>query len=73
MKEFVKEHPSDFPLIVDMSEEATAVQQSKYQTLLGMSAVPLNYLIGPDGNVADAWYGGDMERLVKALSALGIK
>jgi hypothetical protein len=50
-----------------------AIQQTQYQTLIGMTAVPLNYLIGPDGKVADAWYGGDMDRLTQNLERMGIK
>lgn len=59
--------------MLDNSAEAMAVQQLQYQTLLGMTAVPLNYLIGPDGKVVCAWYGGDMGNLEEGLEALGIK
>ena len=72
-REFIKEHPSTFPIVLDNSPEAMAIQQQQYQTLIGMTAVPLNYLIGPDGKVACAWYGGDMGMLVEALALLGIK
>jgi peroxiredoxin len=72
-REFIKEHPSTFPIVLDNSAEAMAIQQQQYQTLIGMTAVPLNYLIGPDGKVADAWYGFDPEHLTAALAALGIK
>jgi peroxiredoxin len=60
-------------VIVDQSEPAKAVQFEKYQTLAGMSAVPLNYLIDKDGNVAAAWYGFDTGYLKEKLAVLGIK
>jgi hypothetical protein len=47
----------------------------KYQTITGFSAVPLNYLIDPEGKVVDAWYGYDsseVSRFEDALRKVGL-
>jgi peroxiredoxin len=60
-----------FPNILDTSEAANpAVAQ--YETLGGMTAVPMTYVIGRDGKVVDAWYGYEEDRSRKALKKLGL-
>ncbi len=44
---------------------------AQYETL-GMSAVPMTYIIGRDGKVVDAWYGYDKDRTQKTLKKLGL-
>ena len=41
--------------VLDSSDSACQAM-SRVQTL-GMSAVPMTYLIGRDGKVVEAWYG----------------
>ena len=54
------------------TSKALAICFQQYQTMRGMSAVPLNYLIDKNGAVADAWYGyikddGHLEASLKRL------
>jgi peroxiredoxin/outer membrane lipoprotein-sorting protein len=63
-----------FPVIVDPSPAGQEVSLQKYQTVKGMSAVPLNYIIDREGRVVDAWYGyrtGD-DRGLRSLRKLGV-
>jgi peroxiredoxin len=60
-----------FPNILDASDAGNrAVFQ--YETL-GMSAVPMTYVIGRDGKVVDAWYGYEPARTQTALKKLGLQ
>lgn len=45
-----------FPNIIDAPEEIGTVRR-KYETLEGMNAVPLSYVIDREGRAVDAWYG----------------
>lgn len=58
IRELLNENKVTYPNIYDTSEEARAVQFEKYQKK-GYSAVPLNYLVDRNGNVALVWYGYD--------------
>lgn len=61
-----------FPNILDSSAAANqAVAQ--YETLGGMSAVPMTYVIGRDGKIVDAWYGYERDRAPKVLKKLGLQ
>ncbi len=44
---------------------------AQYETLSGMSAVPMTYLIVRDGKVVDAWYDYRQGRAEKLLKQLG--
>jgi hypothetical protein len=55
---YLKELGITFPNVLDASEKADRAL-GKYQTLEGLSGVPLSYVIDRQGRVADAWYGGD--------------
>lgn len=55
--EFLEKYHAAYPSIVDSSQAAQDVYFSKYQTLRGFSAAPLNYLIDGEGRVVRAWYG----------------
>jgi len=57
---------------VDSSDAAKEVYFERCQTLRGMSAVPLNYIVGPDGRVADAFYDYDALRARRVLARLGV-
>jgi peroxiredoxin len=45
---------------------------TQYETLGGMSAVPMTYLIGRDGKVVDSWYGYRKGQTEEALKKLGL-
>jgi peroxiredoxin len=44
----------------------------QYETLGGMSAVPMTYLIGRDGKVVEAWYGYREGQAEEALKKVGL-
>ncbi len=70
--EHLRANKVSFPNVLDSSEAANrAIGQ--YETLTGMSAVPMTYLIGRDGKVVEAWYGFESGRAEKALKKLGLK
>ncbi len=60
-----------FPNILDASKAANEAV-SQYETLGGMSAVPMTYVIGRDGKVMDAWYGYEKERSERTIKKLGL-
>ena len=60
-----------FPNVLDASDAANRAV-SQYETLGGMSAVPMTYVIDRDGKVVDAWYGYEEDRAQKALKKLGL-
>ena len=63
--DFLRENSVTFPNIVDASELAVEIAFSDY----GMTGVPLNYLIGRDQNIIDAWYGYDEERALQVFKS----
>jgi peroxiredoxin len=69
--EFLAENGATFPTILDSSDAALKVQFQGYRG----SGVPLNYLIGRDGKIVDAWYGYQKghPRAKAALEKMGIK
>lgn len=69
--EYLKTNKVTFPIILDPSAASWRVHQA-YETL-GMSAVPLTYLIGRSGKIVDAWYGFVPGRAEKALKKLGLQ
>ena len=70
--DYMKANEVTFPNIIESSEAADkAVAQ--YETLGGMSAVPMTYVIGRDGKVVDAWYGYEPSRTQQALKKLGLQ
>ena len=72
--EHARKRAFKFPVIIDPSPAGQAVSFEKYQTVKGMSAVPLNYIIDREGRVVDAWYGyrsGD-DRGLRNLRRLGV-
>jgi hypothetical protein len=57
---------------VPNSNRRMSAHISQYETLGGMSAVPMTYVIGRDGEVVDAQYGYEEDRAKKALKKLGL-
>lgn len=70
--EYLKANGVTFPNILDASITANQAM-SRYETLGGMSAVPLTYVIDREGKVVEAWYDFDSKRAEKALQNLGLK
>ncbi len=68
--EYLKQNGVTFPNALDSSEAAGRAMW-QYETLTGMSAVPMTYLIGRDGKVVDAWYDYRAGRAEKLLKPLG--
>jgi peroxiredoxin len=69
--DYMKANEVTFPNILDTSDAANQAV-SQYETLGGMSAVPMTYVIGRDGKVVDAWYGYEEDRARKVLKKLGL-
>ncbi|MBN2070120.1 MAG: redoxin domain-containing protein [Candidatus Krumholzibacteriota bacterium] len=59
VEDFFSEYKTSYLTVLDSSDEAKDIFMKQYQRIKGMSAVPLNYIIGPDGRVIRAWYGFD--------------
>jgi peroxiredoxin len=66
--EMLLDNKATFPNIIDSSDAAIKVCFQQYQGRYG-SAVPMNYIIDPEGKVMDAWYGGGREH-PKAIAAI---
>jgi peroxiredoxin len=69
--DYMKANEVTFPNILDSSDAANQAV-SQYETLGGMSAVPMTYVIGRDGKVVDAWYGYGKDRSQTVLKKLGL-
>lgn len=67
----MKANEVTFPNVLEASDAANRAV-SQYETLGGMSAVPMTYVIDRDGKVLDAWYGYEEARAQKALKKLGL-
>jgi peroxiredoxin len=70
--DYLKENQVTFPNVLDSSEAAIRAMM-QYETL-GMSAVPMTYVIDREGKVVMAWYGfeKDEAEIGKALKKLGL-
>ncbi len=69
--DYLKANKVTFPNALDSSEAANKAMRP-YETLGGMSAVPMTYLIDREGKVVEAWYGYETGRAEKALKKLGL-
>lgn len=69
--EYLKANEVSFPNVLDSSDAANQAMR-EYETLMGMSAVPMTYVIGRDGKVVEAWYGYEAGRAEKALKRVGL-
>lgn len=70
IRELLEEHSITYPNIHNTSEAARIIQFEQYQKK-GASAVPLNYVVDRDGNIAMAWYGWDSGKTKKIEALLG--
>ncbi len=60
-----------FPNVLDSSETAQkAIMQ--YETLMGMSAMPMTYVIDRQGKIVDSWYGYSEDKTKQAIKKLGL-
>jgi peroxiredoxin len=69
--DYLKENQVTFPNVLDSSEAANRAMR-QYETLGGMSAVPMTYVIDREGKVVAAWYGFDEGYAEKAIKKLGL-
>lgn len=69
--DYLKANHVTFPIVLDSSDAANRAM-TQYETLGGMSAVPMTYLIGRDGKVVDSWYGYRKGQTEEALKKLGL-
>jgi peroxiredoxin/outer membrane lipoprotein-sorting protein len=70
---FLRENSVTFPCVLDSSENAARVIRVGYGNRT--RTVPLNYIIDPQGNVVDGWFGNeqDPERVLAALQKAGLE
>jgi peroxiredoxin len=72
--EFLDENSATFPNMLDSSQAAMKTTFQDYQTLSGMSAVPLSYIIDREGRIAAGWYGmHDKATVHELLERFGVK
>jgi peroxiredoxin len=71
-RKYLKSNKMTFPIILDTTPRSWAVHEA-YETLGGMTAVPLTYLIGRDGKVVAAWYGYEKGRAEEEVKKLGLE
>ncbi|MGO9204471.1 MAG: TlpA disulfide reductase family protein [Limisphaerales bacterium] len=69
--DYLKANHVTFPIILDTSPAGWEAM-AQYETLLGMSAVPMTCVIGRDGKIVDAWYGYESARTQAAVKKLGL-
>jgi len=67
--DFLAQKQITFTNVLDSSMEANMAMM-RYETL-GMSAVPMTYLVDREGKIVDAWYGYDKGQAEAGLKKLG--
>lgn len=70
MRRYLKANKVTFPNVLDGSDAANRAM-SQYETLGGMSAVPVTCLIDREGKVVEAWYDYRPGQADTALKKLG--
>ena len=70
--DYMKANEVTFPNILDATDAGNRAM-AQYETLGGMSAVPMTYVIGRDGKVVAAWYGYERDGAPKVLKKLGLQ
>jgi peroxiredoxin len=67
--DFMQANGATFPNVLDSSYKAVKLIMDDYRS----SGVPLNYIIGRDGRVIEAWYGYEEghEQAIAALKKAG--
>ena len=63
------EESVDFPNILDTTMDAWTAM-AEYETLVGMTAVPMTYIIDRKGKVMDAWYGYEKGKAAETVGEL---
>lgn len=66
--QFIEENGVTYTNILDASEESWDVMM-KYETL-GMTAVPMTYVVDPEGKIMESWYGFDEGQMQKTLEKM---
>jgi len=74
---FLKENNITYHNVVDASSNVQDLQHRVYEVSSGRTAVPMNYIIGRDGKIVEAWYGFDEdeeeESVLNKLKPLGFE
>lgn len=68
---FLRDEAIAFSCILDSSEEAAKLFAEGYG--MKSSDAPVNFIIGRDGKIVDAWYGQDPNGAPAALQAAGVQ
>lgn len=68
---FLRDEAISFPCVLDSSEGAAQLFAEGYG--MKSSDAPVNFVIGRDGKIVDAWYGQDPNRAPAALQAAGVQ
>ena len=69
---FLEENAVTFPNALDTSMEARNMLDA-YDSVGGLSAVPMNAVIDREGKIAAIWYGSGHEKGFEALTKLGVR
>ena len=69
--DYMKANGVTFPNVLDSSDAATRAME-QYETLHGMSAVPMTYVIDRQGKVVVVWHGYDADASARAVAKLGL-
>lgn len=67
LKKFVADHPPGFP-VARVDEEAVPAKLKP--TFFGIHALPLTYVVAPNGAVAKRWVGELDQAKLQALAAM---
>ncbi len=74
---FLKDNNITYPNVVDASSNVQDLHHRVYEVSSGRSAVPMNYIIGRDGKIVEAWYGfhedDEEESVLNKLKPLGFE
>ena len=71
-RDYLKANGVTFPNVLDSSDAAVRAM-AQYETLTGMSAVPMTYIIDRKGKIVAAWYGYETGGAEKAVAEFGAK
>ena len=69
---FLRDEAITFPCVLDSSAEAETLFKEGYGIMF--DGAPVNFIIGPDGTVVDAWsgYDADHARAAAVLQEVGV-
>lgn len=69
--DYLTDNKVSFPNVVDSSGAAQRAM-TQYETLEGMTAVPMTCVVDREGKVVDAWYGHSPSHTQAALRKLAL-